>query len=97
MPNWQWPDHDLKVFAEKCRNALGRHERAPELTRSLLVYLSVCGWSGRPLESIKDWAQSAPQRKLRRLLLEFDDAELREWVEKQIGYPPISPMFRRTT
>lgn len=93
MPGWQWDDRDIRIFAEKCRKALGRHERAPELTRSLLVYLSVCGWSGRALESIKDWTQSAPQRKLRALLMEFDDPDLRAWVEKQVGFPDHSSGF----
>ena len=92
---WQWPDGDVLHYLDKARRALRGHERADELARSCLVWLSVCGWAGRPLESLRGWVDTATLGKLRGLLLEFDDAHLREWVEKQVGWPPVSPMFRR--
>lgn len=92
MPGWPWPDEHVALFARKCRRAVDS-ERVGELARSCLIWLALCGWAGRPVADLWGWTRSAPLDRLGGLLAEFDDPDLRTWIEKQVGFPDHSSGF----
>lgn len=87
MPGWPWPDTQLAYYARKARRAMVDHPRAGELTRACLIRLAVCGSGGAPVADLKAWVRAVTLPQLRESIEALDNPALREWVERQVGWP----------
>lgn len=88
--DWPWPPEHLDYFGRKARRAMAGHERATELTRAALIWLALCGAGGRPIRNLQSWTRKVSLPQLAEFIRGFDIPWLREWVEKQVGFPPES-------
>lgn len=94
--DWPWPEDQLDYFGRKAMRAMADHERAGELCRSCLIWLALCGSGGFAVRDLRSWTRRVSLAQLREFVESFDTPGLREWVERQVGFPQASGGFGRT-
>lgn len=105
---WPWPRHHVWKYMRKVRAAIPDNERADELGVLGLRWLALCGGAAerklapgpdgrlpmtQPVGNLWGWTRSATLDRLAEFVESFDDGDLREWIEKRLGYPDHSSGF----